>query len=175
MIEFVVVIAIIALTLPMIFGLYLLSMQNQQKARILSIVKENGDNALSTIEMLIRNRAVYIYNPNDETSPLCANKGDAVSIGNSVSFKDKDGNFFRFTLQESDPDSIKISSSSATNTQILTGQNVTITNLLFSCMRPSLYAPPVVSVTFTVSQKGETLRHEQKNSFLYATSIKLRN
>ncbi len=175
LIEFVVVLAVVSIMLPAIFTLYLVSIQNQQKAKILTHIKQNGDNALSIMESLIRNRGVSIYDAGDSTTERCTQAGQSYEFLEGISLKDKLGNLFTFELDTTESESQKISSNSAALNVPLTDDRVTVTGLSFICTRPSQYGAPIISVSFTIAQRGDPQRHEQEDSLDWATNIKLRN
>ena len=175
LIEFIIVLGVIAILLPAIFTLYLVSIQNQQKAQIIVSVKQNGDNALSTMENLIHNRATGIFEPTDTVAEQCASSGASHVFSNGISFKDKQGDFFTLSLDSSDILSKKISSGSALINTKLTSDKVSVTALSFSCSRPSAFSLPIVAVSFTITERGGPKRHENKQSLDWATNIKLRN
>ncbi len=175
LIEMIVVIGVISLMLPVVFGLFFLDISSQKKTVILQETKRNGDNALSVFESLIHNNAVKIVSSDFQTT-ICDGAGTTEDLGSSISFKDKDGSFFTFTLDSSDIDSIKIASeSSVAATALLTSRAVSVTSLSFSCTRTASFAPPYVAVAFTVTQSGSATRHEDEDSLPYSTIIKLRN
>lgn len=175
LIEMIVVIGVIALLLPVVFGLFYLDITSQKKTVLLQETKRSGDNALSVFESLIHNDAVKIVS-SDFATTLCDGAGTTEDLGSSVSFKDRHGSYFTFTLDSSDIDSIKIASdSSVAPTAYLTSSAVSVSPLTFSCTRTASFAPPYISVQFTVTQAGSPSRGEDKDSLPYSTIIKLRN
>lgn len=175
LIEFLVVLGVISIMLPAIFTLFFTSITSQQKAKTIIKVKQNGDNAMSTMEYLIKNKAISIYDNIGANTKRCLTKGSTYNFGDEIAFEDISGNRFGFNLNITDTASIKIASTSATSSLDLTGDAVTVTNMAFSCTSTSDTTSPIVSFEFTVAQKGSTLRHENKSSLKYATSLKLRN
>lgn len=174
-IEFVVVLAVILVLLPTVFALYFASVSSQHKAKVLVNVKQNGDNALSTIEYLLQNRAVFIYDDMASTTKRCVAQGSTHTFGPEIAFVDKAGQKFEFSLDTIDASSQKIASSTAQGSVHLTGNSVTIENLTFSCSRPSEHNPPIVTIEYSVRQKNQVVRHEDTATLQYSTKIKLRN
>lgn len=175
LIEMIVVIGVISLLLPVVFGLFYLDITSQKKTALLQETKRSGDNALSVFESHIHNDAVKIVSA-DYSTTLCDAVGATEDLGSSVTFKDREGSYFTFTLDATDPDSIKIASeSSVAPTAYLTSSAVSVTAMTFSCTRTASFASPYISVQFTISQAGSVTRPEDSDQLPYSTIIKLRN
>lgn len=182
-IELVVVIAIITIVMPVVFGLFFVNLQAHRKLFVLSEVKENGDYALSVMESLIRGSAAKIVDDYKSGAPTeyCS---EAIGLSptptpaSEINFKDRFGEGLKFGALNN-----KIASYSSTYLTPaptiapanLTNSNVVITNLEFSCVRVSSFGSPLVSISFIVSDKGSSTRHEEKAQLKYQTKVKLRS
>lgn len=173
LIEVLIVVSVMAVALPAVFGLFFINLQSQKKTYILQETKRNGDGALATMENLIRSHAVKIVDESD--NELCATAGASESNLTEIRFKDVDDNTFIFSQNTADSESIKIASSSSTGINVpLTATTVSVTSLAFGCKRPSSFSSPIVSIAFTVTQAGNPGRSENEDSLTYGTQVKLR-
>jgi len=178
--EITIVIGLISLILPVIFSIIFSITRQQAKVYILSQVKREGDNALNTIENLIRNNAVSIHSNIPESgNKVCYDASlehpvQGVSNGSDFYFYDRSGEWFRFALSESE---IASSSSVPNSTVDLTSNlNSRISIFEISCKQTSSFTPPIVSIHFRVEQRqSESQRAEDVASLDYATKIKLRS
>ena len=177
LIELVIVIGVIAISLPVIFGLFFLNLQAQSRIYILQEVKRNGDYTLNVMQNIIKNRAYAIYSDSGLTTEVCSTKSGSGTLssfsGSILYFRDVNGDGFYFDVTTN-----KIASHSAAinpNPYLLTNEKVSISSFDLSCMRTSVFSPPIVSVSFTVSQAGTPTRHEERASLNYQTKIKLKS
>lgn len=178
--ELVIVIGVIAIAVPAVFGIFFSVLRAKAKVQILQEVKRNGDSAINTMKHLIQNNAVAIYSDTSLTNEVCSTKG---SLGTSSSassplyFKDSFGNYFYFGI-----DSNRIASNSAVSPPplaYLINNKATVSNFILSCNRPAnldtYNALPVVSISFTLTKAGAAGRQEERTSLTYSRKIKLRN
>jgi prepilin-type N-terminal cleavage/methylation domain-containing protein len=180
LIEMLIVIAIIAITLPVVFSIFVVSLQSQAKVFVLQNVKKNGDSALDVIEYLVKNKIYTIYSDSGLTNEVCttrSNQGtDATyssSSGNPLYFADKDGNSF-YVDQVNDSGTTRIAYYYP-DAHFLTTPLVAVQNFSISCSRSSFLSPPVIAISFTVSQLDSVTRHENTATLNYQTKIKLRS
>lgn len=171
LIEVVIVLGIILVVLPLIFGLFFINLQAQSKIFILGEVKKNGDFAMSVMQNVIRNNAHAIYSDVNLTTEVCSAKysTNTPTSSNTVYFADRYKKLFYFSTLSG-----KIASRSAAMDYFLTNTKVTPSSLAITCSRTSLVSPPIVSVSFTVSDSSG-VRHEEKASMNFKTKIKLRS
>lgn len=173
LIEILIVVSILAFTIPIVFGLFFINLQSQTKVLILQEVKRNGDSALNTIEYLVKNRAYTLYSDADLTTEVCTTRSSSATLTSSstVYFVDKNGASFNFAVDQN-----KLASFSATispNPSYLTNVRVAVSNFTMSCNRTSSFNPPLVTIAFTVSQPSGNTRHEQQSTLNYQTKIKM--
>ena len=186
LIETIVVIAVIGLTLPVLFALIFTLMRQQIKIYRLSQVKKEGDYLLSTMGNTIRDNAMTIHQANPPsdanivcndlvTSPIYPTGGG--TIGN-LYFLDTNNNLFGYRLTGT-----KIASDSASPTVHsvdLTSSKIVVYDFSIACAKNADYSTPYVSISFnicyqTTSANCVTSRPEEKASIHYQTRIKLRN
>lgn len=175
LIELILAMSVFAITLPVVFGLFFLNLQTRTKVLILQQVKRNGDDALATIDSLVHTRGYALYSDQAMTTEVCSTiSGSSTPTSSStVYFKDPVGTKFYFAL-----DNGKIASYSASmspNPAYLTNGKVVVSGLDISCERSSTFSPPLISISFAVSQLGSPVRHEEKASLNYQTKTKLQN
>lgn len=179
LIELVIVIGVIAISLPVIFGLFFISLQSQSKIYILQEVKRNGDYALNIMQATLKQYAKIVTNSTytTEVCPVIPANPTPTPSSNAY-FVDKFGKKFNYSLNLN-----KIASNSPVVLQggndiqnwYLTNDKVKIDSLRFTCYKTNIFSPPIVSVSFTVSQAGTPARHEEKASLDYQTKIKLKS
>jgi len=179
LIEMIVVIATIGLVLPALFAIVFTILQQQIKIQRLSIVKREGDYALSVMENIIRNYAVKIYSESSFINERCttANSSYGPQNGSGFYFKDKYGNWFRFyLLSDLISSESSILNNGAQGSVSLNSSQTKITNFSIQCYRTNLYSPPVVNVSFTIEYNTTSTRPEERvTSLNYKTKIKLKS
>lgn len=175
LIELMVAIGVTTLLLPILFSLFFITIQSQAKVLILQEVKRNGDFALNNFEYLVKNRAVTIYADEAKTTEVCTTVSGLTtpSSSNTVYFADSNGDLFYFAINGE-----KIASYSAVispNPANLTNSKVVVSGFTISCKRNSTFTPPVVSISFSITNPAAATRHEEKALLNYQTKIKLRS
>lgn len=124
-------------------------MKGTSKAEITKEVKQNGDYAIGVMERMIRN------------AQNCKSNG-------GVTIKNPDGKFTNFFC-ETVAGATRIASNSGV---FLTSDNVTASNCIFSC--DATKTPPIVNISFDLSQKGTDLRPEEKAQVRFQRTVSLR-
>ncbi len=177
LIETIVVIAIVSLTLPVIFSIFFVLLQQQTKIYRLNTVKKEGDYIISLIENTIKNKAVSIHSstPPDDANKKCADDSSSYSSTTSLYFLGSNGNWFGYLVNAD-----SIASSSAILPSIgLTSSKTKINNFSISCSRRYAYSQPSVYVSFDVQYCNDVacsqIRPEEIATMHYQTAIKLRS
>lgn len=171
-IELIVVIGVIAISLPAIFGLFFTMLRARAKTYVLQEVKRNGDNALNSMETLIRQRAIGIYSDQNLTVEICATTGN--QYNNPFYFKDKDAAVFYFITEGASP--TKIASRTASLRYNLTSEKVAVSNFFMQCFRRSAFSPPIVKIDFDITSFSTSSTRQEENAAIhYTTQVKLRN
>jgi len=180
LIETIVVVGVLGLTLPVIFSIFYVLLQQQTKIYRLNTTKKEGDYAINLIENTIKNQAVSIISSNspippDATNKKCDNDSSSYSSTSGLYFIDKDGSWFGYVVNGD-----TIASSSAALASInLTSSKTHITGFSISCSRTYLYSQPSVSLSFDIKFCNDVgcaqTRPEEISSLHYQTKIKLRN
>jgi prepilin-type N-terminal cleavage/methylation domain-containing protein len=147
-------------------GLFFNIMKGASKAEVGKEVKQNGNYALAIMERMIKNsRGVE----------------NCISIDNdSLTIKNIDDGSTTFFLEDLE-DSDKIASFSGTSTLYLTGDNVTVSSLKFTCVSEPLDSPDVkdirrVEISFSLKPtSGSKEAPETYAEINFQTSVSLRN
>lgn len=180
LIETIVVVAVIGLTLPVIFAIFLVLLQQQTKIYRLNTVKKEGDYVISLIQNTIKKNAVLILSdtspiPPDETNTECDDDLTSYGSTSNLYFLDKNGLWFGYELST---DSIA-SSASNLATANLTSTKTQVSNFSIECSRTYIYSQPSVSLSFDIKYcidaACDQTRPEETASLHYQTKIKLRN
>jgi len=140
LIETIITVGITGLILPVIFAIVFVIIQQQTKIIRLQEVKRQGDFVFSNMKTTIRNSAIEIYSDSSlvESNLKCNDTDSSYDPVDSSNFyfKDKIGNWFRYSLS-----SDKISSASSTTPAFyLTNDKVKISDFLISCHRQNIYS-----------------------------------
>lgn len=167
LIEFLVVLSIIVFIIPSLFGLMYALLRQQSRIIALQEVKRQGDLVFNHMKTTIKNSATATYN-NTLVSPtaICTTSPTS-SSGNLMYFLSSNGvnSYFGYSMSGTGIVYERTGSSSTP----LTNSTVTISNLVLACTRDSNYSPPLVSVTYTVTQPSNNV------SLNYKTLIKLKS
>jgi len=166
LIEFLVVLSIIIFIVPSVFGLIYSLLRQQSRIVALQEVKRQGDLAFNHMKVSIKNNAVSTYN-GSLASPvaICATTGPS-STGASMYFLNATGlnSYFGYRLSGT---TLQYEQTPATSTE-LTNSSVVVSNLVLGCTKTSEFAPPLVNVSFTVTQPANNV------SLSYKTLIKIK-
>ena len=180
LIETIVVVAVIGLTLPVIFAIFFVLLQQETKIYRLSTVKKEGDYIINLMENAIKNEAVTILSsispiPPDATNKKCASDSSSYSSTSSLYFLNKNGLWFGYLVNGN-----TIASSAASLASInLTSSKTRISSFSISCSRTYMYSQPSISLSFNIEYCNDIAcsqtRPEEIASLFYQTRIKLRN
>lgn len=179
-IETIVVIAVIGITLPVLFAIILTLMRQQLKINRLSEIKREGDYINSVIENTIKDRAISIHSglPVNDSNKICE---EALSFSNpatSLYFIDKNKNWFGYQFSGN---TLASESANLDNPSIdLNSSKVIISNFSINCSRNTVYSAQSVQFSFDVCYDTglpdcETTRPEEITTLHYQSRIKLRN
>lgn len=139
-------------------NLFFSILKGASKAEIEKEVKQNGDYAMNVMERMIRNGQEIL--PNSEVpSQTCTSPMTKIKI------KNPDGKDTEFSFS---------SNQIASNGASLTSGNVALVPDSFSFSCDSSKTPPIVTVSFDLSQKGTGLRPEEKAQVHFQTTVGLR-
>ena len=169
LLEVILVLGILVIILPLGFSIFLATSRAQLKVYVLHNVKRNGDTALSIMQNLIKTRALSLQQ--SDGSAICSSAPSSYSSGD-VYFVDADDNRFRFYISYN-----KIPSEiSSIGVSFLTNEQVSVPSGGFSltCNRATPFSPPLVALSFSISQAASTSRAEEQAALNYQTKIRLR-
>jgi len=176
LVEIIVVIGIIAITLPATFAIIFAIVRQQAKTFALKQVKREGDFVLNVMEAAIRNNAIGIFKDSSlsSSSEVCdqARIGDnpyTDNLGNFY-FADRSGKWFRYFLNNW---SVTSQSAGVSPVNLSTSQ-VQVSNFSLSCYRTAAFSPPIISISFDVLYNSGQFR-EQFATLHYQTQIGMKN
>lgn len=181
-IEVIVVIAVVGLTLPVMFSIFFVLFQQQTKVYRLNSIKKEGDYIIRLVENNIKDNATMILRTNspippDDTNKVCFDDLSSYSSTTSLYFLDENSAWFGYTA-----DSRTIASDSANLAAAidLTSSKILISNFSVSCSRTYTFSQPLVLLSFDICYDSGTgdcnsSRPEEVASLHYQTRIKLRN
>ena len=165
LIEILVVVGILAIIAVVSSNMFFTVFKSSGKTKVLTKVKQNGDYALTVMERLIRD--------SQEVSSSCTS-GMA-----SIKVKRFDGSEITFSCDLAQG---LIASSSG---QRLTSSEVKVDSCSFDCGCPTAYPnctsegtkfyPKTVTIKFTLSQVGATVRPEEEAIINFQTTVSTRN
>lgn len=180
LIETIVVVAVLGLTLPVIFSIFFVLLQQQTKIYRLNTTKKEGDYLINLISNNIKNDASIILSSNsplppDSSNKKCDNDSTNYSSNSSLYFLDRNGAWFGYIINGN-----TLASSSATIASIdLNSTKTRITGFSIACSRTYIYSQPSVSMSFDIefcnNVACDQTRTEEISTLHYSTKIKLRN
>ncbi|MBI5123747.1 type II secretion system protein [Candidatus Roizmanbacteria bacterium] len=178
LIETIVVIAVIGLTLPVLFAIILTLMKQQVKIYRLSQIKRGGDYVINLMENIIRDNAVTIHTstPPSDVNIICKNVGTS-AFGTSLYFLDKNKQWFGYLATSNSVASTSANLASPIN---LTPNKTIVSNFSIYCSRNSIYSPAAILLSFDICYDTGSgvctgTRPEEVTSMHYQTRIKLRS
>ena len=168
LIEFLVVLSIVIFIIPSVFGLIYSLLRQQSRVVALQEVKRQGDLAFNHMKTTINNSAVSTYNGSLGTpAAVCATTSSIYtgSSGAPMYFLNASGvnSYFGYSLNGT---ALQYEQTSAA-ASALTNSSVVISDLAFGCTKNSEFSPPLVNVSYTVTQSANNV------SLGYKTLIKL--
>jgi len=182
LIETIIVVGITGMVMPLIFSIVFIILQEQSKIIRLQEVKKQGDFIMSSMKTTIKNYGSTIYSEAAMTNEMCATQGSQYPAlggndGTAFYFKDRYGNRFNYyrVAIAGLTNVYKISSSSAATTVDLSNSKVNISAFSLSCNRESIFSPPIIKLSLTVSYNTTSTRAEDVASLIYNTNIKLKS
>lgn len=183
LIEMILVIGSISLTLPLLFSIIFIILQQQVKINRLTEVKRQGDYILTVIIDTISNHAVSIHSDIPPSNLICTTPNEQPI--DQAYFLDKYATYFRFCKSGSgsncDNNNNYIASfSSILNngspaTIPLNNNKVNITDFSLTCYKKSEFSSPIIGIRFTISYNTLSTRPEEKAQMTYQTKVKLRS
>lgn len=178
LIEIIVVIAVIGLTLPVLFSTILTLMRQQVKIYRLSQIKREGDYLVNIMKNIIRDNTVTIHTntPPNDANIICKNVGTSAS-GTSLYFLDKNKQWFGYLATVN---SIASTSANLASPINLTSNKTIVSNFSIYCSRTSIFSPAAILFSFDIcfdtgSGVCTSTRPEEITSMHYQTRIKLRS
>lgn len=181
LIETIVVIAVIGITLPVLFAIILTLMRQQLKINRLSEIKREGDYISSVLENTIKDRAVSIHSglPVNDTTIVCESANSSSNSSATILyFLDKSKNWFGYQFTGN---TLASESADLINPSIdLNSSKIFVSAFSISCSRNTVYSAQSVQFSFDVCYDTglpncATTRPEEINSLHYQSRIKLRN
>jgi len=178
LIETIVVIAVIGLTLPVLFAIILTLMRQQVKIYRLSQIKRGGDYLINIMENVIKDKAITIHTttPPNDANIICNNVGTSPSV-TSLYFLDKNKQWFGYLATGN---SIASASGNLASPINLTSSKTLVSNFSIYCSRNSIHSPAAILLGFDICYDTGSgvctgTRPEEITSMHYQTRIKLRS
>ena len=178
LVEMLVVLGIVAITLPAVFTILFTIIREQARVYALKQIKREGDFVLNKISNQIRNYATGIYEDITLNNEVCdkagAGQNPYVDNGNSFYFKDRNGEWFQYYLSNTN-----IASGSSTTVPVnLTSNKVDVSNFSISCNRAGdpagSYAPPTIILSFNIGYHHAQFQ-EELATLNFQTQIAMKN
>ena len=162
LIEILVVIGLLGIIVAVGSNMFFTTLKSSTKSKILTVVKQNGDYALTIMERLIRDSEKVIVNSDGVLCEAGMNK---------LKVKRLDGSEIEFTCEGEGTAGSLIASNSAR----LTSPEVKIDNCSFDCFSQGEFYPQIVKINFTLSQLAETIRVEEQAIIDFEATVTTRN
>lgn len=178
LIEMIVVIAVIAVTLPSIYTIVFGIARQQTKIYRISKVKKEGDYILNLISNVIKNNAVSIHSnhPTTDLNEVCKNVPSSETAA-SLYFQDSTNNWFGYLLTSN---VISSDSSNLGSPISLNSIKILINNFSIGCEKTASFSKANIMLSFDVcydtgSGLCTSTRPEETASLHYQTRVKMRN
>ena len=174
LIEMIVVIAVIAMTLPSIYAIVFGIAQQQTKIYRISKVKKEGDYLLNLVTNTIKNNAVSIHSstPATDLNEICL-LVESPAPATSLYFLDSTNNWFGYSFASN------IISSASSNLAVpiaLNSTKILINNFTIGCEKTALFSSTNVLISYDIYyNSGASTRPEEIANLHYQTRIKIRN
>lgn len=171
LIETIIVLAIMSTFLPLLISLFFVIVQSQYRVYMIKQIQLQGSQALSTMRKTIATQAKDV----GTTLLDCPLKSlyPIPTPQTTIKLTTKNGEFSYFAENN------MIASSSAvygvTNKLYLTDENVSITDLYFTCTRSNKYGQPLIYIHFIMSNKEGVQRTEEKLQLPFQSYIRLKD
>ncbi|MDO8609999.1 MAG: type II secretion system protein [bacterium] len=169
LLEMLITISIIAFTLPALFAIIFVILQQQVKILRLSEVKRQGDNLITSMENTIRTNSTNIYSDSSGLLEICNSvSSSGPPTPTSLYFRNKQSAIFGYNFSSAQPTYFP-------GTVNLVTSKIIISSPSLSCSRTSLFAPPILKVSFVISYNTTSTRPEDLASLTYQTQFALKN
>ncbi len=170
LVEMLIVVCIVSISVPVIVTLFSAVMRQQTQTMIVTQTRNQATAALQNIKTLIRNHAYTIHSdyPATDANAICTSQTDIQTPSRMV-FRDEYEKSFYFEL---DSGVLASASSQLAAPVPLNFAPVTITHFEITCSRPSLYAAPIVNISFLVSHANNNFG---TTTLPFQTRLRLRN
>lgn len=164
--------AIIVIVSGLIIGVLYSTLRGGNKTRVINDVAQNGNYALSVIS-----NTALLASSVTKVGGVDITDCSTPKSGTSIEFKNADGSLVSFSC---DIATSSIASSSAnTTTYLIDNSSVKIDPATcdFTCKQTNNnpYANPIISASFTVSQRNASSSFENAASSTFNTSVTIRN
>ncbi len=170
LIELVVVAGILVVISMLVTGVLYSILRGSSKSTVTNNVAQNGNYALSTMTNIILTSNDIVTVGLEPDFSNCTTP----QTGTSITMKRVDGG-----------ETTLICAGGLIASQSATGDKVDLINAStvalvggtcsFTCTQPNLYAPPVIDIEFSLSDKGDSQFAENISSALFQTRVLLRN
>lgn len=186
LVELLAVTSIVVIVSGLIVGILYSTLRGGNKSKVTNDVAQNGNFALSIISntALLANDVISV---NEIPISDCTNSNtnivnfpaspDGYPTGTSIEFENTDGTSVTFSCDVLS-ESIASSSAQPTPNYLIDNNSVKVdpSTCAFTCLQPdnNPYAQPIISVSFTVSQRSGTVFENVANSS-FDTSVTMRN
>lgn len=171
LVELLAVTSIIVIVSGLIVGILYSTLRGGNKTKVTNDVSQNGNYALSIISNTAR-----LAESVTKVGGVAISDCTTLKSGTSIEFKQSDNSLVAFSC---DIQSASIASSSGSITTYLIDNNsvkVDPASCTFSCLQNNAnpYSQPIISVSFTVSQRANTTSENTADS-PFNTSVTMRN
>lgn len=172
LVELLISIAIISLLLPGVVSVLFMTVRSYTRVLLVQEVKRAGDGVLDILGSRVRSDIWAIYSDPEATIEVCTNRSISTTPSSAPSplyFRRQNGTIFYFSVSNGELDFVDNGVTSA-----LTNSKVAVSAFALSCLRTGSYSPPIIDISFAVSQAGSLTRSEEVTNLSYQTKIKLR-
>lgn len=174
LIELIIAVGVTALILPAVFAIFFAIIRQQLVLIAYQTIKREGDSIQRNIKNMLQQRAVYrtdgtySYLTSEEVCPLITTPTPTFSP--DLYMVDRDGQQIHVFPTPTSTSVTHVASASASKTYLLSSDQVSVTNMGFSCYRLNEFTPPIITTSFTVQKS--TYFKEISLSYLFSTRLR---
>ncbi|MDO8270249.1 MAG: hypothetical protein Q7T54_06300 [Candidatus Levybacteria bacterium] len=174
LIELLTATSILVIVSGLIVGVLYSTLRGGNKTRVTNDVSQNGNYALSVIS----NTALLAEDVTEiDGSPVSDCTTAQATPARSIEFQQSDGSLVKFSCDLAA--SSIASESGAITTYLIDNNSVKVdqASCSFTCQQSndSPYAPPIIGIAFTVTQRSNSVVFENAASSTFKTSVTMRN
>lgn len=156
LIELIVAVGVTALILPAVFAIFFAIIRQQLVLIAYQTIKQEGDSVQRNIKNILQQRAVYMTDStyssltSEEVCPFLTTP--TPTFAPDLYIVDREGQRIHLFPTPTSTSVTHVASASAAKTYLLSSDQVSVSNMGFSCYRLNEFTPPIITTSYTVQK-----------------------